>query len=216
MTKICPYCKTSNDDDETTCQNCGKAMDEKSPDNENNPVYNTPVSDWWRGLTRSKKISMFVGGIFIIGLIMVLSAGSMINSANQANANINQTNTSTGNNFFENKYVQFTYPNNLVVKDLSSNNQCTIYFFTGNPSEVNNLDPKFAGDISNVASNYMLSIDDPTININLHGTPAVEFNDSELNSYDVFVPSKNLLFEIAINQQSGYNIIKNSLVIKNG
>lgn len=60
----------------------------------------------------------------------------------------------------------------------------------------------------------MVSVTDPTINVNLNGTQVIEFNDSQLNSYDLYVPSKNLLFEIGIKQQLAYNTIKNSLVVK--
>ena len=217
MTKICPACKSINDDDRVICQECGKELHIKSKSEKGSKSQNNgrPISKWWNDQNQRNKITIGIAGICLIGLLFVGAVGGMISSANQNNIKTLSSTTPTAYNVFSNKYVQFTYPNNIVVRDLSTDNQCTIYLFSGTPSQSNNMDPKFAGDISNVASNYMISITYPTINVNLNGTQAIEFNDSQLNSYNMYVPSKNLLFEIGIKQQLAYKTIKNSLIIKN-
>ena len=215
MTRKCPNCKSMNDDDKVICQECGYELNITEIDDrrKKTPKNSRPISNWWNNQSKRNKITIGITGVFIIGLLCVGAVGSMISSANQNNINTTIT-TPTAYNVFSNQYVQFTYPNNMVVRDMSTDNQCTVYIYSGNPSHATNLDPKFAGDISNVASNYMISITDPTVNINLNGTQAIEFNDSQLNSYNLFVPSKNLLLEIGIKQKLAYNTIKNSLIIK--
>ena len=175
---------------------------------------NRPISKWWNKQKKRNKIIIGILIIGIIGSIFVFAMGDMVSTANQNIKKTNSTTSPTGYNVFENQYIKFTYPNNIVVKDVSSNNQCRVYLFTGNPKEANNLDPKFAGDISNVASNYMVSVDDPTTNLTLNGIQAIEFNDSQLYSINIFYPSKNILFEIYYKQDIAYNTIKNSLKIK--
>lgn len=147
MTKICPNCKNVNDDDEIVCQECGKDLNKisKSEKRVKSPKNSRPITNWWNNQNRRNKITIGVVGVCVIAILMVGAAEGMISSANQNN--INSNTAPTGYNVFSNKYVQFTYPNNIVVRDLSTDNQCTVYLFSGNPSQANNLDPKFAGDL---------------------------------------------------------------------
>jgi hypothetical protein len=65
-----------------------------------------------------------------------------------------------------------------------------------------------------VDANYMTTVSDPTKTVNIHGIKAIEWKDSVLDAYSLFIPSKALLFEIDTNQTTAYNTIRNSLIIK--
>ncbi len=199
-----------------------KLSDKKVPNRVKTSSSNVNTS-WWSKQSRNNKTAIELIGFLCFGLIIIIAVFGMyapqISSNTTSNTTTPTTTTTVSNpyNVFENQYVQFDYPKNLVVKDLSTSSDCAVYIFSGNPSQVSNMDPNYVGNISTVASSYMSTVQGPTNNVNLNGTPAIEDNDTVLNTYELFVPSKNILFEIYTNQSiSTYNIIKNSLIIKNG
>ena len=60
----------------------------------------------------------------------------------------------------------------------------------------------------------MKAVNDSTKTVNLNGTKVIEWKDSVVDAYSLFIPSKAFLFEIDTNQTTAYNTIKNSLIIK--
>ena len=119
---------------------------------------------------------------------------------------------------FENKFVKFSMPDDIVVVDMS-NDSCEINFFNDTPITGDRLDPNFIADLRNVNLDYisnMTNITDITI---VNGINATEFVDKSNNTFNLFIPLKNrnsaLLFEIYLTEtESTYETIKNSLLIK--
>ena len=78
--------------------------------------------------------------------------------------------------------------------------------------------------------NFLSSITDPTKNVNINDTPAIEYHHNVLSN-ELFIPSKSILLKLNTNKsqtntksiffevysnasQTNYEIIKNSLTIK--
>jgi len=119
---------------------------------------------------------------------------------------------------FENKYVEFKLPENIVVVDNSSET-CDINFFNSTPKTGERSDPNFIADMRSVKTNYITSTTNVTDVTLVDGINATEFVDKSANTFNLFVPLKNrnyaLLFEIYLNQsQVTYETVKNSLIIK--
>jgi hypothetical protein len=119
---------------------------------------------------------------------------------------------------FENKYVEFKLPENIVVVD-DSNITCELYFFNSTPVTGDIKDPNFIADMRTVKSNYINSTTNVTDVTLVDGINATEFVDKSTNTFNLFVPVKKrdsaLLFEIYLNQsQVTYETVKNSLIIK--
>ena len=158
-----------------------------------------------------------LGFFVLIGLALALGSRAH---------NIKNISTSS----FKNQFVSFNYPSNIVVVDQSTKNNCQIYIFNGTPTIADATDPKYVGDISTTVSNFASLITDPINNVNINGTPAIEYHHNVL-SYELFIPSKSILLELYTNTtqtnsksiffdlysntpQTTYDIIKNSLIIK--
>jgi hypothetical protein len=158
-----------------------------------------------------------IGFFVLIGLALALGSRSH---------NIKNISTS----HFENHFVSFNYPNNLTVVDESTKDNCKIYLFNGAPIKVDSNDPKCIGDISTTVSNFASSITDPIKDLDINGTPAIEYHHNVLSN-ELFIPSKSILLELNTNtlqtnskliffdlysnaSQTNYDIIKNSLTIK--
>lgn len=119
---------------------------------------------------------------------------------------------------FENKYVKFNLPQDIVVVD-ASNTTCDINFFNSTPVTGNTSDPNFIADMKTVKLNYINSSDNMTDVTKVDDINATEFVDKSANTFNLFVPLKNhnfaLLFEIYLSQpQVTYETVKNSLTIK--
>jgi len=157
------------------------------------------------------KIKIFGSMLLVICFMVAISGCTSNNNSSTTNSSVATTNA---HGVFENKFVKFNYPKNLVVVDNSTNNYPEIYIFSGTPTTGGNLDPKNIGDISKVDTNYMKAVKDSKKTVNLNGTKAIGWKDSVVDAYSLFIPSKAFLFEIDTNQTTAYNTIKNSLIIK--
>jgi hypothetical protein len=152
--------------------------------------------------------------IFFISFFIIIISGCTSSDNSTNTANITNTNA---HGVFEDKYIKFNYPENIVVVDNSTSTECLVYLFSGTPTTGGNLDDRYIGDISSYPTN-----DQTTVNIakshgakdiSLKGTPALEYQDN-IPSYNLVIPSKGLFFEIYTNQTKAYNTIKNSITIK--
>lgn len=119
---------------------------------------------------------------------------------------------------FENKFVEFKLPENIVVVD-ESNETCDINFFNSTPVTGDRSDPNLIANMRSVKTNYINSSTNVTDVTLVDGINATEFVDKSANTFNLFVPLKNrnyaLLFEIYLNQsQVTYETVKNSLIIK--
>lgn len=119
---------------------------------------------------------------------------------------------------FENKYVEFKLPEDIVIVD-DSNETCDINFFNSTPVTGDKSDPSFIADMRAVKTNYINGTTNVTDITLVDGINATEFVDKSANTFNLFVPLKNhnyaLLFEIYLNQsQVTYETVKNSLIIK--
>jgi hypothetical protein len=158
------------------------------------------------------KIKLFGSILLVICFIVAISGCTSNNNSSNTTANVTTTTNSQG--VFENKFVKFNYPENLVVVDNSTDTYPEIYIFSGTPTIGGYSDPKYIGDIVQMSTDYMTTVNDSTKTVNLNGTKAIEWKDSTLNRYSLFIPSKALLFEINTNYTTAYNTIRNSLIIK--
>lgn len=119
---------------------------------------------------------------------------------------------------FENKFVKFNLPDNVVVLD-KSNETCEINFFKDTPINGDKSDPNFIADLRTVNSSYLNNITNITDITLVDGINATEFVNKSANTFNLFIPLKNrksaLLFEIYLSEtESTYETIKNSLLIK--
>jgi len=119
---------------------------------------------------------------------------------------------------FENKYVEFKLPENIIVVD-NSNETFDINFYNSTPKTGDRSDPNFIADMRAVKTNYINSSTNVTDITLVDGINATEFVDKSANTFNLFVPLKNhkyaLLFEIYLNQsQVTYETVKDSLTIK--
>ncbi len=119
---------------------------------------------------------------------------------------------------FENKFVKFNLPDNIVVVD-KSNDTCEINFFNDTPVTGVRSDPNFIADLRTVKLNYISNLTNITDITLVNGINATEFVDKSNNTFNLFIPLKNrkyaLLFEIYLSEtESTYETIKNSLLIK--
>lgn len=127
-----------------------------------------------------------------------------------------QTHVST--TVFEDKFVKFNLPDNIVVVD-KSNNTCEINFFNDTPITGDRSDPNFIADLKSVKLDYIANITNITDITVVDGINATEYVDKSTKTFNLFIPLKNrnsaLLFEIYLDEtESTYETIKNSLLIK--
>ena len=157
------------------------------------------------------KIKIFGSMLLVICFMVAISGCTSNNNSTNTTGNVTTTNS---HGVFENKFVKFNYPENIVVVDNSTDNYPEIYIFSGTPTIGGYSDPKYIGDISQMSTNYMTTVNDSTKTVSINGTNAIEWKDSTLDRYSLFIPSKALLFEIDTNHTTVYNTIRNSLIIK--
>lgn len=106
MTKVCPKCKTENDDSSAFCQNCGEklGMSEAAPKKEK-PIQ----GGWWSKQTSGAKMAVILVALFGVALILVVMAD--VFSPNKVFTNVNNTNTLT----YQANGASFNYPSSWSI-----------------------------------------------------------------------------------------------------
>lgn len=108
MTKVCPECKSTNDDSSQFCQNCGKKLEESVKKPENNKPQQS--GGWWSKQSSGTKMAIILGSLVVVALILVAMAG--VFSPNKTFTNTNNTNTLT----YQGNGISFNYPTSWSVK----------------------------------------------------------------------------------------------------
>jgi uncharacterized membrane protein YvbJ len=92
MVKVCPNCKTTNDDSSSFCQNCGTELPEKTS-------KEGFMSKWNKQSTGAKAV-IIIAGLCCIGLIAVVGFGAMVSpdkTTTSTSPTTNTTSTPTAN-----------------------------------------------------------------------------------------------------------------------
>lgn len=78
MTKLCPNCKTANEDSASFCQNCGNKLKTTASDrNQTKPQNQKGLGGWWNKQSTGGKAAMGIAGICCIGLILIIAISGM-------------------------------------------------------------------------------------------------------------------------------------------
>jgi hypothetical protein len=87
MSKMCPNCKTMNDDSSGFCQNCGAELPEKGP--------NEGFMEKWNKQSTGAKAVIIIAGLCCIGLIAVVGLGAMVSPDKTTTSTAPTTNTTS-------------------------------------------------------------------------------------------------------------------------
>jgi hypothetical protein len=226
MTKICPNCKTGNQNSSEFCQNCGNKLNNKPIKSSNGGFMG-----WWEKKSNGKKVRSIIGVCFL-GLLIIVGINGMI-SPNKTVNNVTNGSTTASSGTFSNEYVSFALPSGYVAVSQADNGNgfCDVWIFSGKPSDnISNPDFNLVGSIGthsatkacpNIADTssqivnelrYGATVTDVTVN----GISGYQFVNTDPNSggYSLYTPSNGLILEMDPTQSSAFNTIKNSLVFK--
>lgn len=112
MTKVCPKCKTANDDSSMYCQNCGEKLEESvvAP-----KEYETKkTGGWWSNQSSGTKFAL--GLIVLVCIALLLLGMASIFSPKQVNTSINQNNPLT----YQGNGILFNYPTSWSIYNPSN------------------------------------------------------------------------------------------------
>ncbi len=150
--------------------------------------------------------------ILVIGIVAL--SGCTAPKVNDTNTQQNSTQVSptANNNIFENKYISFTKPDGLTITDNSTDKTLDIQLYKGSD---------FIGEISSFGANPSTYNDIFNIGTSttIAGKKAVESYENTIDAYvDTGATSGNYKVLLNLNfdsdTSSAYNIVKNSLTIK--
>lgn len=102
MTKICPKCKSANDDSSQFCQDCGEKLGESVTE----PKKYEPQKSggWWNKQSSGAKMAIILGGLVVLAIILVGVAG--VFSPNKNFTNVSNTTTL----IYQGNGISFNYP----------------------------------------------------------------------------------------------------------
>lgn len=140
----------------------------------------------------------------IVVILLIISISGCINW--------NNSNKNVSNTVFENQWIKFQYPSNLVVKDFSNDSTCSVTLY------------EFSNPVGNINfqindKNKILNIYPDAQNSTIAGKEAITGKDeTQLFAY-VFLNNnrtKNLELFIEFNDayESSFNTAKNTIEIK--
>ncbi len=227
MSKICPNCKTGNQNSSEFCQNCGNKLDTQ-------PIESSKggFMGWWETKgTGTKARTIF--GVCFLGLLIIVGINGMISPDKTTAANVTSTPSASSTGTFSNEFVSFTLPSGYVAVNQADNGNgfCDVYIFSGNPSDnTSDTDPKFVGDISTVSATKAYpditdtsseiiktySEDATVTDVTVNGISGYQFVNTDPNSgsYNLYTPSNGLMLEMEPTESSAFNTIKKSLIFK--